>query len=85
MSPREALEKAIKVLGSQTALAAAVGPDIKTGHVYHWLRAPEVPAVYCPAIERETRLKGQPVMCEDLCPSADWGAVRGASAAQESN
>jgi DNA-binding transcriptional regulator YdaS (Cro superfamily) len=77
MTPREALQKAIAVLGSQTALADAAGTDVETGHVYYWLnKAPEVPARYCPGIERATRLKGDTVFCEQLCPSTDWAAVR---------
>lgn len=83
MSPREALLMAIETLGSQKAVAAAAGPDVETGHVYYWLnKASEVPARYCPGIERATRQKvaadgkGQIVFCEQLCPSTDWGEVR---------
>jgi DNA-binding transcriptional regulator YdaS (Cro superfamily) len=77
MSPQDALREAIRILGSQTAVAAAAGPDIATAHVYHWLnKAPEVPAKYCPGIERATREKGEAVHCEHLCPSTDWAAVR---------
>jgi DNA-binding transcriptional regulator YdaS (Cro superfamily) len=77
MTPREALMAAIDVLGSQKAVAAAAGADVETGHVYYWLnKANEVPARYCPGIERETREKGTPIFCEWLCPSADWKAVR---------
>lgn len=80
MTPKEALTKAIEVLGSQTALAEAAGDDAKTGHVYYWLnKAPEVPAEYCPGIERATREKGDTVFCEWLCPSTDWAAIRAAS------
>jgi DNA-binding transcriptional regulator YdaS (Cro superfamily) len=77
VTPREALLDAIRVLGSQTAVAQAAGPDVQTGHVFYWLnRAAEVPAKYCPGIERATRAEGEVVFCEQLCPSADWGAVR---------
>lgn len=77
MTPQEALREAIRVLGSQTAVAAAAGPDVQTGHVFYWInKAPEVPARYCPGIERATREKGEPVFCEQLCPSTDWGLVR---------
>lgn len=79
MTPKEALLEAIRVLGSQAAVAAAAGEDVKTGHIFYWLnKAPEVPARYCPGIERATREKGEPVFCEQLCPSTDWGAVRAA-------
>jgi DNA-binding transcriptional regulator YdaS (Cro superfamily) len=87
MTPREALEKAIAVLGSQKAVAEAAGPDVKTGHVYYWLNtADEVPARYCPGIERATREKvmadpaaGDVVFCEQMCPSTDWASVRSQS------
>lgn len=77
MTPREALQAAIRVLGSQSAVAAVAGPDVATGHVYHWInKAPEVPAKYCPSIERATREQGETIFCEQLCPSADWAAIR---------
>jgi DNA-binding transcriptional regulator YdaS (Cro superfamily) len=80
MTPREALEKAIRVLGSQTAVATAAGEGVETGHVYHWLnKAPEVPAKYCPGIEAATRAKGiaaDIVYCEQLCPGTKWSVVR---------
>jgi DNA-binding transcriptional regulator YdaS (Cro superfamily) len=80
MTPREALEAAIRVLGSQRAVADAAGEDVETGHVYYWLnKAPEVPAKYCPGIEQATREKGEIIFCEALCPSTDWGAVRSQS------
>lgn len=77
MTPSEALSAAIRVLGSQSAVAAAAGDEVKTGHVFYWLnKAPEVPAKYCPGIEQATREKGETVFCEWLCPSTDWRAVR---------
>jgi len=77
MTPLEALLKAVEVLGSQKAVAAAAGENLATGHVYYWLtKAPEVPAQYCPGIERATRAKGETVFCEQLCPGTDWSAVR---------
>lgn len=77
MTPKDALLAAIRILGSQTALAAAAGDDVQTGHVFYWLnKAAEVPAKYCPGIERATREKGETIFCEQLCPSTDWGAVR---------
>jgi len=76
MTPKEALEKAIKVMGTQTALAAAIGGSVKTGHVYYWLEAGRVPAEHCPAIERST---GGAVRCEELCPGVDWAVLRAAA------
>lgn len=88
MTPRDALLKAINTVGTQTALAAAIGPEIKTGHVYHWLNeSQKVPAQYCPSIEQATRLvaaeKGDVtliVTCEELCPGVEWGVLRSTSA-----
>ena len=70
MTPSEALQAAIDKAGSQTALAALVGENIKTGHIYNWLRN-GVPARHCPTIERETGVR-----CEDLCPGTDWAVLR---------
>ena len=70
MTPREALMAAIDVLGSQKAVAAAAGADVETGHVYYWLnKANEVPARYCPGIERETREKGTPISASGFAPA----------------
>jgi DNA-binding transcriptional regulator YdaS (Cro superfamily) len=77
MTPQDALKRAIDALGSQTAVAAAAGEGVETGHVYYWLnKATEVPAKYCPGIEEATRKKGDTVFCEWLCPGTDWTAVR---------
>jgi DNA-binding transcriptional regulator YdaS (Cro superfamily) len=77
MTPQDALRKAIEVLGTQKAVAAAAGDNVKTGHIFHWLnKGSEVPANYCPGIERATREKGDTVFCEQLCPGTDWASVR---------
>jgi DNA-binding transcriptional regulator YdaS (Cro superfamily) len=73
MTPREALELAILRAGTQTALAAMIGENIKTGHIYGWLQN-GVPAKYAPTIERETGVR-----CEDLCPGPDWAVLRAAN------
>jgi DNA-binding transcriptional regulator YdaS (Cro superfamily) len=67
---REALTEAIRVLGSQTALAARLG--VKTGHVYYWLNAGRIPYEFCPAVERATRELGAVVTCERLRDDIDW-------------
>jgi DNA-binding transcriptional regulator YdaS (Cro superfamily) len=81
-TPKTALERAISALGSQTALASAIGGSVKTGHIYYWMKA-GVPAEHCPAIERETRRvaaeRGDPLLsvtCEELCPSVPWDVLR---------
>jgi DNA-binding transcriptional regulator YdaS (Cro superfamily) len=67
----EALTKAENLLGSQTALARALGlvPQV----VNNWHRRGRVPADYCPAIERVTN---GAVRCEDLRLDVDWAAIR---------
>lgn len=87
-SQSEALLKACRVVGGQSALAELIGGKVKQGHVSYWLETGRVPAQHCPTIERETRRfaeeKGDPtliVTCEELCDQADWGAVRQRSTA----
>ena len=48
-----------------------------------WKKRGNVPAEYCPAIERATRAKAQEqgddsliVTCEDLQPDVDWKVLR---------
>ena len=74
MTPQEALQKAIDIVGSQSRLAREIGPGIKQAHVYYWLtQAPVVPAEHCPAIER---IVNQEVTCEELNPRVDWWVLR---------
>jgi DNA-binding transcriptional regulator YdaS (Cro superfamily) len=51
-----ALQRAADIVGGQTALASAIGPPIKQGHVWYWLnqRRGKVPAEHCAAIEQAT-------------------------------
>lgn len=67
----DTLKHAEKLIGSQTALARAVGvvPQV----VNNWHRRGNVPAEYCPAIERAT---AGAVRCEDLRPDVDWAYLR---------
>jgi DNA-binding transcriptional regulator YdaS (Cro superfamily) len=67
----EALKHAQHILGSQAALARAVGlaPQV----VSNWQRRGNIPAEYCPAIEKATR---GTVRCEDLRPDVDWAYLR---------
>lgn len=66
------LQRAIDILGSQSALAGAIGrvPQV----VNNWVRRGNVPAESCPEIEKAT--KGA-VLCEDLRPDVDWAYLRG--------
>lgn len=68
------LEHAIRLLGSQKALADAIGVSPKT--VWAWVNRKAVPAEHCPEIEKAT--KGA-VRCEDLRPDVNWSIVRESS------
>jgi len=59
----EALERAIAIKGSQSALARAVGK--KQAHVWYWLNKGQVPAEIAPKIEAAT---GGQVSKENLRP-----------------
>lgn len=71
MDPKAALERAIANAGTQTAFAAALGPTIKTGHVYHWLKQGRLPAEHCPIVEEAFG-----VPCEELRPDVRWEVLR---------
>jgi DNA-binding transcriptional regulator YdaS (Cro superfamily) len=66
------LKKAISHLGSQVALAAALG--VVPQAVHNWIRRGNIPAEHCPKIERATH---GAVRCEDLRPDMDWAYLRG--------
>jgi len=68
---KNSLEHAIRLLGSQKALADAIGVSPKT--VWAWVNRKAVPAEHCPAIERATN---GAVRCEDLRPDVDWAYLR---------
>jgi DNA-binding transcriptional regulator YdaS (Cro superfamily) len=67
------LQSAVDLVGSQAALAAAIG--VKQQHIWNWLnrKGARIPAEHCPAIERAT--KGE-VKCEDLRPDVAWDVLR---------
>lgn len=67
-SVREALREAIVKAGGQTALAALIGEDVKTGHIFYWLKAGSVPEKHCAVIEQ-----GTGVSRTRLCPG--WRRV----------
>lgn len=69
-----ALERAIRIVGGGSALAAAIGTSASSPAM--WRRRKCVPAKHCPAIERETRARGEPVPCEELRPDVAWGVLR---------
>ena len=51
---REALKEAIEKAGTQGALAAAIGEDVKTGHIFYWLKVGAIPEKHCAVIEQRT-------------------------------
>ncbi len=74
MTPQEALQKAIQIVGSQSRLAREIGGGIKQAHVHYWLtQAPAVPAEHCPTIELIVKSE---VRCEQLNPNVDWWVLR---------
>lgn len=73
----EALERAIRKLGSQAALAEQL--NVRQSHVAMWKHRRSVPAEYCPLIERATH--GE-VRCEDLRPDVAWDVLRAQTAAE---
>jgi DNA-binding transcriptional regulator YdaS (Cro superfamily) len=66
------IQRAIRIVGSQSALATACG--VTQAAVSKWLRGGQVPAERCIQIEGATH--GE-VRCEDLRPDIDWGVLRG--------
>lgn len=79
-----ALRRAAEVLGGQTALALALGFSDRR-HVWPWFNTSRrVPAEHCPGIERATRERGSPVLCEELRPDVAWGVLREQVAPAES-
>lgn len=77
MTPEEAKDKAIEILGGPVSAARAIGVrSYQT--VQQWRR---VPAVYAPVVERLTKSirPDDFVTCEEMAPEADWAYLRAAS------
>lgn len=69
---KQALAKAIKILGGRSPFASAMGKPGPT--IDYWMSAAgRVPAEYCPTIERLTARK---VTCEQLAPKVEWSVLR---------
>jgi DNA-binding transcriptional regulator YdaS (Cro superfamily) len=75
----EALDEAIEIAGSAVALARGIGASTSAPGMWKQrgreTGAP-VPADWCPSIERFTKSKGRPVMCERLNPTVEWYVLR---------
>ncbi|WP_396189721.1 helix-turn-helix domain-containing protein [Flavobacterium sp.] len=76
----KSLNQAIYLLGSQKALADAIGVSPKT--IWAWVSRKAVPAEHCPEIEKAT---AGAVRCEDLRPDVDWAYLRGSKGTHESS
>lgn len=70
----QALSEAEAVCEGQSRLSNAIG--VRQSTVSQWRKRGRIPAEHCPSIERETRLRGRPIVCERLCPKVDWKEVR---------
>lgn len=69
MTPLQALEKAVSVIGGQTETAAVCGEPVKQGHVWNWLnRDGGLPAKHAMKVQRATIKKGDAVYAHELCP-----------------
>lgn len=81
LSPEKlALERAAKVLGGQAAMAKLLGYKDRRGVWPYFNTDRPFPPEHCPTVERATREKGEPVVCEDLRPDVDWPYVRSQAA-----
>jgi len=73
MTREEALNKAVVVVGGQTALANALsvktGRGIRQQHIWNWLnRDGGLPAAYAPLVQSLCEEYGGSITCNDLCP-----------------
>lgn len=75
-SEKEALQRAARVLGGQAALATLLGYSDRRGVWPYFNTDRRFPAEHCPAVERATREKGEPVLCEELRGDVQWDVLR---------
>lgn len=77
MTPEKlALQRAADILGGQAAIAAVCGYSDRRA-VWPWFNTDRrVPPEKCLNIERATRERGEPVLCEDLRPDVEWHVLR---------
>ena len=68
----KAIEQAIKIVGSQKALAVAIGGGVKQAHVWNWINRDKngVPAEYAFKIADAVDWKVTPhQLCPDVFPA----------------
>jgi len=69
MSPLEALEKAVVVVGGQTSLAEMCGGKTRQQHVFNWLnRDKKLPERHAIKVQRATAALGDAVYAWQLRP-----------------
>ncbi|MDP4300365.1 YdaS family helix-turn-helix protein [Leptothrix discophora] len=68
-----ALHRAIAACDGAGALASAIGVSVQ--RLSNW-RTRGIPTDVCPLIERATRERGKPVLCEELRPDVLWSVLR---------
>lgn len=69
------IRRACVICGSASVLAQAVNKSPQfISQMVKGTR--QVPAELCPEIERATRERGSPVLCEELRPDVRWDVVR---------
>ncbi|QZA80202.1 transcriptional regulator [Deefgea piscis] len=73
-----ALDKAIELLGGVNELARRIGAS--PARVSAWRKRGNVPAEFCPEIEKQTDKR---VRCEFLRPDANWAYLRGTKISTE--
>lgn len=72
---KAALYRAAQVLGGREALATLLGLQDARSVWPYFARRRFLPE-YCLVVERATRERGQPVLCEELRPDVAWDVVR---------
>ncbi len=80
-----ALTRAVTLLGSQVAMARAVGGTVKQQHVWKWLRSGRVPAEHVIGVSRATGWKVTPHQLRpDIYPNVHDGLPVGDVTLRES-
>lgn len=65
INPTDAIQQAVAIAGSQTALAELIG--VTQGLIHHYLRGVKPPPDRCVAVEQSTGIR-----CELLRPDITW-------------
>lgn len=73
---KAALRRAAKILGGQAAMASLLGYTDRRGVWPYFHTDRRFPAEHCPLVERATREKGEPVLCEELREDVAWDVLR---------